>query len=97
MTVLEPKYFLEGCYDGTDAIPLSQTAVFITKCLKWDLKDSQICLDLAYFRPKNKTQKNNSFEYLYIFLIDAENSFLKNASITHFKFEETRPRDNKII
>ena len=24
-------------------------------------------------------------------------SFLKNASITHFKFLETRPRDNKIL
>ena len=25
--------------------------------LKWDLKDSPICLDLAYFQPKNKTVK----------------------------------------
>ena len=37
LTVFEPKYLPGGCYDGTDAIPLSQTATFIIKCLKWDL------------------------------------------------------------
>ena len=46
LTVFEPKHSLEGCYYGTDAIPLSQTATF--KCLKWDLRYSPICLDLAY-------------------------------------------------
>mgnify|MGYP003691698365 CR=1 FL=1 len=35
--------------------------------------------------------------HLSIFLIDAVNSFLKNAFITHFKFVETRSRDNKIL
>ena len=30
---------------------------FNITCLKWDLKDSHICLDLAYFQPKNKTEK----------------------------------------
>ena len=63
-------------------------------CLKWDLKDSPICLDLAYFQPKNKTEKITfqvSLGHLSIFLIDAVNSFLKNASISHFKFVETRP------
>ena len=57
LTVFEPKHSLEGWYDGTDALPLSQTATFNIKCLKWDLKDSPICLDLAYFQPKNKTEK----------------------------------------
>ena len=46
LTVFEPKHSLEGCYDGTDAIPLSQTATFNIMCLKWDLKDCSICLDL---------------------------------------------------
>ena len=57
LTVFEPKHSLEGWYDGTDALPLSQMATFNIKCLKWDLKDSFICLDFAYFRPKNKTEK----------------------------------------
>ena len=57
MSVFEPKHFLKGCYDGTDEIPLSQTATLNIKCLKWDLKESPICLDLAYFQPKNKTEK----------------------------------------
>ena len=57
LTVFEPKHSLEGCYDGADALPLSQTATFNIKCLKWDLKDSPICLDLAYFQPKNKIEK----------------------------------------
>ena len=57
LTVFEPKHSLEGWYDGTDALPLSQTATFNIICLKWDLKDSFICLDLAYFRPKIKTEK----------------------------------------
>ena len=43
-------------YDGTDAIHLSQTVTFNIKCLKWDLKDSLICLNLAYFQPQNKTE-----------------------------------------
>ena len=41
------KYSRRGCY-GTDTIPLSQTALFDIKCLKWNLKDISICLDLAY-------------------------------------------------
>ena len=53
LTVFEPKHSLEGWYDGTDALPLSQMATFNIRCLK----DSFICLDLAYFRPKNKTEK----------------------------------------
>ena len=53
LTVFEPKHSLEWCYDGTDAIPLSQTATLNIKCLKWDLKDTPIGLDLAYFQPKN--------------------------------------------
>ena len=51
LTVFEPKHPLRVCY-GTDAIPLSQTAIF-----KVGLKDSTLCLDLAYFNPKIK-QKN---------------------------------------
>ena len=50
------------------------------------------------------TQKYNrkisfwiSLRHLFIFLIDAVKLFLKNASITHFKFVETRPRDNKTL
>ena len=49
-------YSNQNSYDGTDAKPLNQTATFNIKCLKWDLKDSPICLDLAYFQPKNKTE-----------------------------------------
>ena len=56
-TVFEPKHLLGVCFDRTDAIPLSQTATFNIKCLKWDLKDIPICLDLAYFQHKNITQK----------------------------------------
>ena len=54
LTVFEPKHSLAGCYDGTDALPLSQTATFNIKCLKWDLKDSLICLDLNIFNQKIK-------------------------------------------
>ena len=64
LTVFEPKHPLRGCY-GTDAIPLSQTATFNIKCFKWDLKDSPICLDLAYFQPQNKIEKN-LFGYLWV-------------------------------
>ena len=39
LTVFEPKALLGGFYE-TGAIPLSQTATFNIKCLKWDLKDS---------------------------------------------------------
>ena len=56
MTVFEPKHPFRGCY-GADAIPLSHLATFNIKCLKWDLKDSTICLDLTYFQPKNKSEK----------------------------------------
>ena len=56
LTVFEPKHLIGGCYDRTDAIPLSHSATFNVKCLKWDLKDSPICLDLAYFQPKIKTE-----------------------------------------
>ena len=45
------------CHDGTDTIPLSQTTTLFITCLKCDLKDSPICLDLAYFQPKNKAEK----------------------------------------
>ena len=50
------------------------------------------------FNPKIK-QKNNflcTSGSIPIFLIDAVNSFLKNASITHFKFVETRPRETNL-
>ena len=47
---------------------------------------------LRVFQPKN-TSFWVSLSHISIFLIDAVNSFLKNASITHFKFVETRPRD----
>ena len=100
MTVFEPKHSLEGCYDGTYAIPLSQTATFNIKCLKWDLKDSPYVWTKYIFKPKIK-QKNNllgvSLGHLSIFLIDAVNSLVKNASIAQFKFVERRPRDNKIL
>ena len=55
LTVFEPKHTLREFY-GTDAIPLSHSATFHTKCLKWDLKDNLICLELACFQPKNKTE-----------------------------------------
>ena len=57
LTVFEPKHSHEGWFDRTDAFLLSQTATFNIRCLKWDLKDSFICLNLAYFRPKIKTEK----------------------------------------
>ena len=96
MTVFEPKAPLSR-RDTTE--PKQQTSLNI-KCLKWDLKDSRICLD--YFQPNFW----GSLSHLSIFLIDAvwffflksnKNSFLKNASITHIKFVETRPRDNNIL
>ena len=72
---------------GTDVIPLSHSATFNIKCLKWYLKDSPIRLDLACFQPKknnnNVTPKQkNDFLGMYgsalFFFIDAVNSFLKN-------------------
>ena len=54
LTVFEPKHFLKRCYDGTDAFTLSQTGTLNIKCLKWDLKESPICLDLNWhiFNPQ---------------------------------------------
>ena len=55
-----------------------------------------------YFQPKNKTENHFLgisgssllfFKLMYLILF----FFLKNASLTHFKFVETRPRDNKIL
>ena len=51
MDIFEPKHPLRGCH-GTDLWTKWQVS-----CLKWDLKDSPICLDLTYFQPKNKTEK----------------------------------------
>ena len=62
-------------------------------------EDNPTCLDLAYFHSQNKTEKL-LFGYhwvISIFIIVAVNLFLKDAFITHFKFVETRPRDNKIL
>ena len=44
LTVFEPNAPLRGYY-GIDTVPLSQTSTFNIKFLKWDLKDSPICLD----------------------------------------------------
>ena len=51
------------------------------------------------FNPKikQKITFGVSLGHLSKFLIDAVIFLLKNASITHFKFEETRPRDIKIL
>ena len=62
LTVFEPKALLRCSY-GTDTIPLNQSATFIIKCL--DLKDSLICLDVAYFQLQNKTEKLH-FWYLWV-------------------------------
>ena len=51
MDIFEPKHPLRGCH-GTDLWTKWQVS-----CLKWDLKDSPLCLDLTYFQPKNKTEK----------------------------------------
>ena len=51
--IFEPKAPLRGSY-WTDAIPMSQTTTFN---IKWDLKDSPICMDLEYFQLQNKTEK----------------------------------------
>ena len=45
------------CRPKTDAIPLGQTVSSHIMCLKCSLKDRTICLHLAYFQPKNKTEK----------------------------------------
>ena len=42
----------------TDAIPLSHTAFMNIDGLKNYLMDSPVCLDLEYYQPKNKTEKN---------------------------------------
>ena len=52
LAVFEPKYPFIGLYK-TDAIPLSHTAFLNIVRLKSDLKDSPVCLDLAYFQPQN--------------------------------------------
>ena len=83
LTVFEPKLSLRVS-NGTDAIPVSQTAILniTNKCLKFDLKDSPICLDLAYFQTQNKTKNWVSLSHLSIFLTDEKKSVLKNTSIT---------------
>ena len=90
MTVFEPKYPLLGCY-GTDAIPLNHPATTNVKCLKWDLKDSPICLDSACFQPKKQNRKIIiSGLSLHFFNRCSKFIFLKNASITHFKLNSWR-------
>ena len=63
MIVFETKHLLGASYDGTDAIPLSQTATFNIKCLKWYLKDSPIRLDLECFQQQQKTLKNRKITF----------------------------------
>ena len=45
LTVFEPEGSLRGSYGRDVMIPLSQSATFKIKCLKWDLKDSHICME----------------------------------------------------
>ena len=94
MTVLEPKHPFDDLYK-TEAIPSSHAAYLNIEGLNSYFKDSPVCLDLAYFQPKNNfiVISGSSLH----FLNDAVNSLVKNASITHFKFVERRPRDNKIL
>ena len=56
LIVFEPKQPSIVLYN-TDAIPLSHMALLNIEGLKSYLKDSPVCLDLAYFQPKNKTEK----------------------------------------
>ena len=56
LTVFKPKYPFSGLYK-TDAILLSHTSCLNTDSLKSYLKDSPVCLGLAYFQPKHKTGK----------------------------------------
>ena len=54
--------------------------IFRLKCY---LKDNPVCLDLAYFKPKNKT---SYFWVIFpIFLIDAVNSLVKKC--IHYTFQ----------
>ena len=98
LTLFEPKHPISVCYE-TDAIPLSQRTTFDIKCLKWDLKDSPVCLNLAYFHPKIK-QKNNLFgisgSSLYFFSWCCK-FFLEKRIHNTYQFLETRPRDNEIL
>ena len=57
LTVFEPEAPLRGSYGRDVMIPLSQSATFKIKCSKWDLKNSPIYMELAYFQPQNKTEK----------------------------------------
>ena len=69
------------------------------RVFKLGFKGQSHMFGLGLFNQKIK-QKNNfwvSLGHLSIFLSDVVNSFLKNAPITHLKFVETRPRDNKIL
>ena len=55
----------------------------------------------SMFSTKNKTQKINflvSLDHLSIFLIDAFNSFLQNASITqfHIRGDKTQRQQNSL-
>ena len=52
MTIFEPKYHFSALYK-TDSISLSHIAILEIHGLKSYLKDSPVCLDLAYFQPKN--------------------------------------------
>ena len=52
---VQNQYMKEMLSKAFDRKQITQN--FYVKCLKWDLKDSPICLDLAYFQPKNKIEK----------------------------------------
>ena len=52
LTVFEPKHLLGRCYDGTDAIPLSQTATFNITCLKMGFKEQSHMFGLSIFSTK---------------------------------------------
>ena len=81
---IRTKIFFHGLYK-TDAIPLSHKAFLNIERLKSDLKDSPVCLDLAYFQPQNKTEKE-LFSYFWVispfFFKDAVNSAEKRIHNT---------------
>ena len=107
MTVFEPKYSFISLYK-TDAIPLSHKVFLSIDRLKSDLKDSPVCLDLAYFQPQNKTEKE-LFSYFWVispfFFKDAVNSaekrihntFLIRGEKTQRQKHSLKPKPNLSI
>ena len=87
LAVFEPKP--PQRFQRAYAIPAS---FYNVMCIECYLKNSPLFF-IVNLKIKQKITFWLSLGHLSIFPIYAVNSFVKKASITHFKFMERRPRD----